>query len=160
MYQELSTSTMLSLDVLMSAARKSEEFEVQDGTYTYVPNKIHRVFILPCMLGLSQALFTEEMTGRMRPILSCGIGLNTVLIGSYDPYASDYFQSLFHAQSEFRPAAFVGVGASVRNSESSSMIIDARYFILPFGGDGVESIRGVPMVNFDGLFLSLSVIFH
>jgi hypothetical protein len=32
-----------------------------------------------------------------------------------------------------------------------------RYYTIPFGGEGLESIQGVPINNFGGVFLTLSV---
>ncbi len=157
---ELDANTMLMADFFASGARNTAEFEVQDGYYIYVPNKVHRVFILPFMIAINRTLFAESMSERMRPYLIGGVGLNCVLVGSYDPYSSDFFQSIGSSVSYLRPGAFVGVGAAIQNTEKSTISFDARYYYLPFGGDGIESIRNVPMREFNGLFLSLSVGFR
>jgi hypothetical protein len=45
----------------------------------------------------------------------------------------------------------------IENSEKSYVTLDARYYLIPFGGEGLESIRGRPMKDFNGLFISLAI---
>ncbi len=157
---DLWENTSLAADFVISAARRSAEFEIQDGKYTYVPNKVHRVLVLPFMLSVTRVLFADAMTQNMRPYVNAGMGANWVLVGSYDPYSNDFFQSIGSALSFVRPGGFLGCGALIRNTEKTYINFAVRYYVLPYGGDGVESVRNLPMKDFNGLFLSLSVGFR
>ena len=51
-----------------------------------------------------------------------------------------------------------GIGASFGSLGKGSFIgVNIRYYTIPFGDPGLESLAALPISNFGGVFLSLSV---
>ncbi len=149
----------IGADLLISGARNTSELEIQDPvTLEYiVPGKVNRLFILPVTVDLQYRLFQTSLSETLKPFLVAGVGPTFVIAA---PYTYEFFNSFSYAQTFIRFGGFIGAGASVRSSEKNYISVDARYYIIPFGGDGIESIKGKPMKDFNGLFLSLSLGFH
>ncbi|MBS1537278.1 MAG: hypothetical protein JST20_05965 [Bacteroidetes bacterium] len=148
------TSGFINLGI--SGARNSDEFE-QYNPYTgqvYVPNKINRLYIFPLTIGVQYRVFADKIAESLRPHINAGIGTTFILA---TPYDREFFSAFGHANGYTRFGGFVGVGANLGSSSKSLMGINVRYYFIPFGGNGLESIRDLPITDFGGLFLTLSV---
>lgn len=154
-YQRGLTRTLAwSAELTLSGARNSDEFEVYDpytGTIA-VPGKVNRLFLLLLSLSLQQFLFTESLDETFAPLVSVGI-VPTVVVAT--PYEREFFQAFRYAQFFGRLGAHIGLGARIRYGGQSFLSIGLRYYTIPFGGAGLESIRGRPIRNFGGVVLSL-----
>ena len=151
----------MAAELALTGARNTSELEMQDP-YTliiYVPNKINRIFLVPMLLTGRYTIPREYVAENIAPYVSVGAGASAVVQAPYDPLG-DVFSSLGSSTSYVRPAAYVGAGITMENTETSYVTLDARYYVLPFGGAGIESIRGKPMKDFNGVFLSLAIGFR
>ncbi|KXB98191.1 MAG: hypothetical protein AA908_01965 [Chlorobi bacterium NICIL-2] len=160
-YIEYRSTDVLSyvLDLGFSGARNSSEIEMLYDPITgryLVPDKVNRLFIIPLMVGVSHRLFPESLGETMRPFVSAGIG-PTLIVST--PYEYEFFQSFGYARGYVRAGGYVGVGTFIGAPSRGSLALHVRYYYIPFGGDGLESIRGRPITVFGGLFLALSVGF-
>lgn len=155
-----------ALDVLsctfelgFSGARNSSEIETLYDPITgrlLVPDKVNRLFIVPFMVGVSHRLFTESLGETMRPFVSAGIG-PTLIVST--PYEYEFFESFGYARGYIRAGGYIGVGTYIGSPARGNLALHLRYYYIPFGGDGLESIRGRPITVFGGFFIALSVGF-
>jgi hypothetical protein len=154
--RDIYDNTVAFASLYISGARNTDEFEYFDwdtGEYR-VPNKVNRLFNLPLMFGIKQFIFTEAIAQSFRPYLSAGVGPSLILS---TPYEQGWFAAWGDAGVYIRHGGFVGFGAYVGGSESTLIGVNLRYYYIPFGGDGLESIRDNPIKDFGGIFLSLSI---
>lgn len=158
-YQRIFSETLSGfINLGISGARNTDEIEYYDPVTqrTFIPFKINRLFIFPLTIGTQYRLFADNIAETLRPYLSAGVGTTFVVAA---PYEYEFFQSLGHANSYTRFGGFIGVGANFGTISKSVMGVNARYYFIPFGGNGLESIQESPIHDFGGLFLSLSVSF-
>jgi hypothetical protein len=151
-----SETTTGFINLGISGARNSDEFEEYNPytQQTFVRNKVNRLYIFPLTLGVQYRLFADKIAETLRPHLSAGIGTTFILA---TPYSREFFSAFGHADGYTRFGAFIGIGANFGNSPKSLMGVNIRYYFIPFGGNGLESIRDLPISDFGGLFLTLSV---
>lgn len=143
----------------ISGARNSSEFEsaYDPDTYQwYVPGKVNRLYMLPVTIGLNMKVLQNELSDNIRPFISAGVSPTFIFSA---PYSEDLFTSWSHATSYLRGGVFAGVGTYIGSPNKGSLGVNVRYYFIPFGGNGLESIRDLPMKDFGGLFLSLSIGF-
>lgn len=145
----------------ISGRRNTDEFEnVWLGPVPVVANKINRLFMVPTSVGLQYQLFTESLQDNFRPFLSAGAGPTFIIATPYirDGEFVEFFSSFGRASLYTRFGGHIGVGSFFGNPSSGSLIgVQIRYYIIPFGGDGLESMRGSPIRDFGGVFLSLTI---
>lgn len=150
----------------ISGKRNTDEFEnVLLGPTPVVWEKVNRLFMFPATVGLQYRLFNESLQESFRPFVSGGIGPTLILATPYlrdDPYQGvryyEFFSSFADATTYVRAGGYVGVGAHFGSPILSNLIgVNIRYFHIPFGGEGIESVRGRPVTNFGGIILSLTV---
>ncbi|MCS7176462.1 MAG: hypothetical protein NZ960_02375 [Candidatus Kapabacteria bacterium] len=152
--QALGKECAWSAELTLSGARNSDEFEVYDpysGT-VYVPGKVNRLFLIPLSLSLSYFPFSESLDESFAPLVSVGI-VPTLILST--PYAEEFFRSFRYARFFLRLGGHVGIGAYVRYGSRGFLGIGLRYYAIPFGGAGLESVRGRPIQDFGGFVLSL-----
>lgn len=140
----------------LSGARNTDEFPEWDpwrGEWR-VRNKINRLFMFPVTIGLQKELFKDKLQGGFAPYISAGVGPTFILA---TPYEKDFFDAFNYSMFYTRFGAFLGIGANLGSSANSIMSVNMRYYYIPFGGDGLESIRDRPLHDFGGVFLSLSL---
>jgi len=141
----------------ISGARNSDEFESEwdpeKRTYV-VPNKVNRLFMFPLYVGANYYVFTEELTKSLMPFISVGVGPTFILS---TPYEKEFFSSFSYSTSYTRFGSYIGIGADVGGASESLMSVNIKYYYIPFGGEGLESIKKLPITDFGGIFLTLSV---
>jgi len=141
----------------ITGARNSDEFESKwdPVRQTYIiPNKINRLFMFPLYVGANYYVFTEELTKSLMPYISVGLGPTFILS---TPYEKEFFNSFGYATAYTRFGSYVGIGADVGGAGESVMSVNIKYYYIPFGGEGLESIKKLPITDFGGIFLTLSV---
>jgi hypothetical protein len=151
-----------------SGARNSDEFEYLEVTsdgflISAVPDKVNRLFMIPVHFGGQLRLFRESLSESLQPFIAAGVGSTFILSTPYRTNRDvngdvvEFFRSFGQLVTYVRPSLMVGIGAQIGNTEKSTTSVSVRYYYTPFGGDGLESVRGLPMHNFGGLFISLAV---
>ncbi|MFP4528957.1 MAG: hypothetical protein ACLFQX_10425 [Candidatus Kapaibacterium sp.] len=154
--RNLSENTVGFISLYISGARNTDEFEVYNyntGEY-FVPGKINRLFNLPLMFGAKYMMFGDALAKSFRPYVSAGAGPSLIMS---TPYEQGWFEAWGDVKTYIRPSGFVGLGAYVGGVGGTLLGVNARYYYIPFGGDGLESIKGQPIKDFGGVFLSLSL---
>lgn len=153
--RSLSKDLQAAISLLLSGARNTDEIEYyySDGSIR-VPNKINRLYMFPLTLGLEQSVFSSSLNENFKPYVEGGIG--AALIVS-TPYDREFFNALHYARGYTKFAGFIGFGANFSSKPNAIFGIDLRYYYIPFGGNGLESIIGLPIYDFGGLFISFHV---
>jgi hypothetical protein len=153
----------MSVNLDITGARKSDEFDQAvrnddpNALYAYdykVPNKINRLFSLPLTVGLRYRVLDDVLFENLRPYLNAGVG-PTVLLAL--PYQYEFFKSFTYANAYLTAGGYVGIGADF-GGKAPSLGFNARYYYIPFAR-GLESIKGDPITDFGGLFLTMTVGF-
>lgn len=154
--KKLSEPLTFTTNLYMSGARNTSEIE---NVYNYdtkqweVPGKINRLYQFPLMFGIKDFIFNKSLKKSFRPYIQASIG-PTMILSS--PYSREFFSSLSYMKSYFRFSGFLGVGALVSLTKSTFINVDVKYYYIPFGSPGLESVAGKPMTEFGGLCLSAS----
>lgn len=147
-------------NLYISGARNTDEFEYyywdpETGSWILrVPNKVNRLYMFPLNFGVEQYLFTNFLSESLKPFISAGIG-PTLIVST--PYDREFFNSLGYARGYIRFSAFAGFGANFSINNKNFLGVSFKYYYIPFGGDGLESIKNMPIKDFGGIFLSLSI---
>jgi hypothetical protein len=148
-------------NVGLSGRRNSDEFEnAWLGSVPVVAEKVNRLYMIPMTVGFQYRLFAADLQESFRPYVSAGI-TPTIIVQT--PYIRDgefyeFFSAFGYAETHFRWGAMFAVGSLFGDPTEGTVIgVTARYYTIPFGGEGLESIRDLPITNFGGIFLSLSV---
>ncbi len=161
--QLMGGSMVLFANLAISGARNTDEFDQFINGNWQVINKINRVYKFPLTFGVQQFIFKEALSESLQPYITAGIGPTLVLSTPYTyerlPNAEvmGWFKSFSYAETHFRFGGSVGIGAYFGNINNSILGVNIKYYYIPFGGDGIESIVGLPMTNLGGVFLSLSI---
>lgn len=144
------------LSLYLSGARNSDEFEYYDP-YTgqiFIPGKINRLYMFPLTLGFNKYVFSNFFNSNFNPYVNFGIG-PTLIIST--PYNREFFTSFGYAKFYVRFGGFVGLGVNISTTADSYFGVSARYYWIPFGGKGLESIIDLPIKDFGGFFLSFNL---
>ncbi len=146
----------LFVNLYISGARNTDEFDIYDPITgrLYVPGKINRLFMFPLTFGVNKFIFTKTLNSNFFPYLSFGIG-PTFIIST--PYNKEFFTSFGYAHFYVRFGGFVGAGINIPTVNNSYVGVSIRYYWIPFGGNGLESIRDLPIKDFGGFFLGLNI---
>ncbi len=146
---------------LLSGRRNADEFEnAWLGSVPVVAEKVNRLYMIPMTIGFNYRLFAEDLQESFRPYVSAGITPTIIIQTPYirDGQFYEFFSSFGYAETYFRWGAMVAVGSLFGDPTEGTVVgFTARYYTIPFGGDGLESLQGLPITNFGGVFLSLSL---
>lgn len=148
--------------VAISPRRNADEIENvwYNGYIPVVANKVNRLFMFPITAGVQYRLFSQTLQETFRPFISAGITGTPILQTPYlqDGRFYEFFESFGYSTWHFRMGGVVGVGAVFGSLGKGSLIgVNVRYYTIPYGEPGLESLAGLPITNFGGVFLSLSV---
>lgn len=153
----LSDQLTISLTLAGSGARNTDEFEVFDQFGVYVPNKVNRLLMFPLFFGGRYRLFKEDITENFRPHLSAALGAAFIMEGPYQGHEQNFFGSVPDARWYTRPGGYLGIGANIGTLGGGNALgVELRYYTIPFGGNGLESIKDIPLKDFGGIFLCLN----
>ncbi len=146
----------ISSKLFITSSRNTDEIEYFDywTGNRIIPGKINRLYSIPLTLTAQKFLFQETLEKSLKPYIQVGFGPTFILS---TPYSKSFFDAFNYAKWYVRPGGFVGIGAVISSKTNSFIGVNIDYYIIPFGGDGLESIEGSPIKDFGGLFLSLSL---
>ncbi|HRP01154.1 MAG TPA: hypothetical protein PLE30_00740 [Candidatus Kapabacteria bacterium] len=164
----LSKSLLLHTSLYLSGARNSDEFEElmvdKEGFYVWqVKNKINRLYKFPLMVSLQYFMFQDEISESFQPYVALGGGPTFILSAPYtynrmpNGEIMGWFKSFSYADFYTKLGAYIGVGSYFGSFKGNILGVNIKYYYVPFGDKGLESVLGLPIQNFGGVFLSLSV---
>jgi outer membrane protein W len=159
-FQENLTSDWIAFSSLyFSGARNTDELELYDRATNrfIVEDKINRLFMIPLTLGIERYFFRDVLHENLKPYLRAGLGPSFILSTPYENYENDFFKSFGKAKLYTRFGAFIGAGVDIGSGDNALVSVDIRYYYIPFGDEGLESIKDNPITDFGGIFLSLSL---
>ena len=116
--------------------------------------------MIPITFGAAYRLFSESLQESFRPFVSMGVSPTIIIQTPYiqDGIYYEFFNSFGQAQTHFRWGGQFSIGSNFGDPTDGSVIgVQLRYYTIPFGGDGLESVRGLPIENFGGVMISISV---
>lgn len=152
----LDDKNLLTASFFVSGLRNTDEWEYWDwntGQWV-VPYKINRLFLLPISFGYSRILFSNSLGGGFKPFAAIGVGPSFIFA---TPYAKGWFEAWKDVSILTRFGGYIGIGAYFTTIGSSISNVNIKYYYIPIGGNGIESIEGLPIYNAGGLVLSLSI---
>lgn len=151
----LSRNISFFTNLYISGARNTDEFEYYDPWtgQIFIPGKINRIYIFPLTFGISQSFLTGLFNTNFTPYINLGIGPTFILT---TPYEKEFFSSFQYARFYVRLGIFIGTGVNIPVTDLSYIGISARQFWIPFGGNGLESVKDKPITDFGGFFLGLN----
>lgn len=164
----LSNSLLLQSSLYISGARNSDEFDElmidNQGYYVWqVRNKINRLYKFPLMVSLQYFPFQGSLSDSFQPYIGLGGGPTFILSTPYtynrmpNGEIMGWFKSFSYADFYTRVGGYIGVGSYFGSFKGNILGVNLKYYYVPFGDRGLESIIGLPIQNFGGVFLSLSV---
>lgn len=164
----LSQKLLLHSSLYISGARNSDEFEElmydKEGYYVWqVRNKINRLYKFPLMLGLQYFLFQDNLSDSFQPYLAVGGGPTLILSNPYtynripNGEVVGWFKSFSYSDLYTKFGGYIGLGTYFGSFSGNIMSVNVKYYYVPFGDNGLESVLGLPIQNFGGVFLSLSL---
>lgn len=163
-HTELNKEFSLVTDFFISGARKSDELESFDRRTgeLFVPFKKNRLFNIPLSLSLKYFPFNDAIINTFKPFISAGGGFSFIIA---TPYDQSFFSAFGDGVYYTRPSINLSLGADFGNKSGSLSIFQLRYFNIPFGGSGLESLDEelsgeTPITNFGGIFLDLRIGFN
>lgn len=160
-HHRIADNTTAFVNVGVSPRRNTDEFEnAYLGNIPVVSSKVNRLFMIPVTFGVNYRLFAETLQESFRPFASAGITPTVILQTPYivDGVYYEFFNSFSYTQAYLRLGAMFCIGSLFGDpAEGNITGVTIRYYTIPFGDDGLESIQGNPITNFGGIFLSLSI---
>lgn len=157
--------THLFSNFIISGAQRDTELDQFDwnlGRFV-IPGKINRVFMIPVSIGLKNYVFQDSFEGNLKPYFAAGGSMNFIFTTPYresrDPFGDfvPFFNSLNEINRYLRFGGFVDIGFDFSPLPKQNTSINIRYYYIPFGEEGLESIYRLPIQNFGGLFISLAI---
>ncbi|MCX7907991.1 MAG: hypothetical protein N2560_00515 [Ignavibacteria bacterium] len=147
--------TYLFVNLYLSGARNTDEFEYYNPWtgQLFIPGKVNRLYMFPLTFGIVQSFLTDVLGTNFTPYVNFGMG-PTFIVST--PYEKEFFTSLGYARFYIRFGLFVGTGVNIPITDKSYIGVSARQYWIPFGGNGLESIKDKPIKDFGGFFLALN----
>jgi len=130
-----------------------------------VRDKINRLYLLPVDLSLRYFPFENDVESSFRPFVIGGASPFFIVSTPYrvgrrpDAEVVGFFSSFSEPESYVRIGANIGIGANWGDNPKRDNKFEIIYYILPFGGNGIESRWEEPILDFGGLFISVSLGF-
>jgi hypothetical protein len=153
-------SSTLSVNAILGITgnRNSDELEYIDPMTgrTFIPNKVNSLYSFPLTIGMQKRLFRESLSESFRPFIGAGLGYSMIL---QVPYDQNGFEPDRRTLAHGRPAGYINLGSAFGSEGRTSLSALIRYYYIPFGENGIESIKDLPMKDFGGLFIALGIAF-
>lgn len=141
-------------ELFFSGIKNTDELEIwwDYSQYDYVvANKVRRIYVIPATIGIARHI---NILKTFRPY----IALTTVPTYIWEmPYEGNWFDDVKDSKGHFRIGGGIQVGADFNGSGDSYIGVKIRYNYVPFGGDGLESVKDSPIKNFGGFYLSIAL---
>lgn len=156
-YYEVNFSPSFSVfaSLYISGVRNTDEFEFYNPSTgeIFIPGKINRLYMLPFTIGFNRFVLASLFNSNFSPYLSFGLG-PTLIVST--PYQKEFFTSIGYARFYLRFGSFIGLGVNFPTTTKSYFGVSARYYWIPFGGNGLESIIDMPIKDFGGVFIGFN----
>ena len=149
----VSDNLSFTANLMISGAKNTDEFEQwdYDKSEYRVPNKINRLYVVPITFGAKYNILSSVLSENVRPFINAAAGPTWILA---TPYDREFFNAFHYSQSYIRFGGYVGLGSDFGIGKSLLSLNFKQYFI-PFGGDGLESVRNHPLTDFGGFQIEL-----
>ncbi len=161
--QVLGGDMIIYSNFLISGARNSDEFDQYINGNWQVPDKINRIFKFPLTFGIQKFIFKDDLSESLQPFLTLGVGPTFILANPYtynrepNEEVMGWFKSFSYGEFTVRFGGSAGIGAYFGNINNAIFGVNIKYYYVPYGGEGIESVAGLPMTNLGGIFLSLTI---
>ncbi len=145
----------LNYGIAFSGKRNTDEIEFWDyikNDYS-VPDKINRLFTIPINIGLQYQIIFEDLAKSFRPFV--GLSAIPMLIWQM-PYKADFFSEIKDSRIHFRAGLGAAIGADFGAFNTTLLSFKIKYNYVPWGANGIESVKDMPIKNMGGVFLSLT----
>jgi len=155
----------------VSDVKDEQEIEYYDiYGRSYSPYKKNRLFLIPLFAGVEYRLFREEIADNFRPYLSAALGPAMMVIAPYQREVTmdlgtgttytqyeeiEFFESLNYATTQYTVGGYIGAGAYFGSEGGTLSGLSVRYYFIPFQ-KGIETLQGVYVSNFGGLYITLN----
>ena len=151
----VSENLSLTANLMISGAKNTDEFEQWDYNKNEyrVPNKINRLNVIPINFGAKYNILSSVLSENVRPFINAAVGPTWILA---TPYDREFFNAFHHSQSYIRFGGYVGLGSDFGIGKSILSLNLKQYFI-PFGGNGLESVKNRPLTDFGGFQIELII---
>lgn len=165
---EIGSGLTLNFDAFITGRRNTDEFEnaLLNGAILVVAEKVNRLFMIPLTASIQYRLFRESLQETFRPFVTVG-GVAATIIRNpyidYDNYGSptrfyEFFESFGYSTTYVRPGAMIGFGAVFGPVGKGNQVgVNLKYYTVPFGGQGLESMRFSPITDFGGVIISMTI---
>ena len=141
-----------SIDISISEGKDDREIEYVDyWGYTYTPNKITRVVMLPIMLSVEYRIFRNNILDSFRPYITAGAG-PVILFTS--PFSKDFFEAIPYYQAKYTAGGYIGIGCDFGADKRSLTGVSIRYHYIPYP-NGIEILEQTKKTSFSGLYITL-----
>jgi hypothetical protein len=160
--KSISKDLVAVVNTFFTGVRNTSELEVFDY-YTgqwIVPGKSSRLSMVPLMFGVNYKIFQSNLGENFRPFISGGFGPVFIFQNPYvtqEGYVIDYFSSWKDSKTYIKYGGYIGLGATISVAQKSNFQVNLRYYTIPYGEEGLESIQGNPIANFGGPFITISI---
>ncbi|MDF1611936.1 MAG: hypothetical protein AB1695_08810 [Stygiobacter sp.] len=145
-----------TLDFSISETKDEREIDYYDpywGT-TFTPYKVNRAFLMPLNAGLQYRIFTESLTGNLRPYISAGVGPTFIVT---TPYEEEFFTAFKWAKMHYGVGGYIGLGGYFGDSKKNLVGINVRYYYTSLFGNGIENLIYQYRKSFGQFYISLSI---
>lgn len=151
----ISEDLQLTTGFLCSGARNTDEFEsLVDSLNDYrVLNKINRLYKFPITLGLKYYVLNDVIGESIKPFVY-GAFTPTIIVST--PYDREFFNAIHYGITYLRAGGCLGIGSDFGLGKSL-ISLNLKYYVVPFGGNGLQSIKGSPIKDFGGFFISVAI---
>ncbi len=151
---------LFQCDINFSGLKNSDEQKAQyitpEGDIVYlVLNKVNRIYRMPLSIGVKYNVLSSILGDGFKPYIGAGVGGSMIFILPYEEFHDDFFGSINYMKTEIKPLAYVETGADFGSDSKKRSTVYVRYYYIPYGGKGIESIRDLPIENCGGVFLGL-----
>ena len=152
---------LFDFTISFSGLRNSDEqkirvLDTQTGDIFYlVPDKVNRLYRMPVTVGVKYHLFKKLLGDNFRPFIGAGIGGTVIMQLPYEEFENEFFNSINYAKFHVKPTFYGEVEFNIMDKGQTKTSINLRYYYTPFGGEGIESIRDLPIENCGGIYIGI-----
>ncbi|MBS1516084.1 MAG: hypothetical protein JSS63_13690 [Bacteroidetes bacterium] len=156
-HKNLNSTTQLITGLSLMSVSDSREFEQYDYFGNRItPNKENRIFMLPLNIGIKKEMFSDDITGSIKPIVQAGISPSLILT---NPYSREYFNAFGYMQAAFAIGGYAGAGLEFSETQSVAFSLYVNYsYVTPIGKE-VNSLYNKPISNLTGFQMGFGVKF-
>ena len=152
----VSNNYKINYGLFVSGKRNTDEIEYWDyeARNFVIPNKVNRLFTVPINIGIQRSINLKDLSKSFRPFI--GASAINMIIWQL-PYKADFFNEIRDGKFHYRFGGAAYIGADFGAFNTALISFKMKYCFVPWGSNGIESIKNFPIKNMGGFFLSLTV---